>query len=157
MLGTTAIEAQPLIRATDLTRCARIETDAVRLACFDALARELEPDEDNGRAALQPAVAGSADALPAAEDEDAFGAELIRDADTRGPDRIESRLVGDFTGWRGNMTFTLENGQVWRQAEKGRLLFRADSPLVTIRRGAFSSYRLSVDGINRSVRVKRIE
>jgi hypothetical protein len=51
----------------------------------------------------------------------------------------------------------LENSQVWRQAEEGRLVFRSTAPLITIRRGAFGTYRLSVEGINRSVRVRRLE
>jgi hypothetical protein len=38
-----------------------------------------------------------------------------------------------------------------------RLVFEADAPRVTIRRGAFGTYRLSVEGINSSVRVRRIE
>jgi len=53
--------------------------------------------------------------------------------------------------------FRLENGQVWRQADSDRLAYAADSPLVTIRRGAFGTYRLTVEGLNRSTRVRRIE
>ena len=91
------------------------------------------------------------------ENEAEFGAELIGGRETLGPDEIQSRLVGEFVGWRGNTTFTLENGQVWRQAEEGRLVFRSDAPLITIRRGAFGTYRLTVEGVNRSVRVRRLE
>lgn len=155
--GATVLDAQPSIPATDLARCAEIETNAVRLACFDVLARELGSDGNAERAAPEPAVSESANTMPATGNEDAFGAEFIRDAEAQGPSQIDSRLVGEFSGWRGNTTFTLENGQVWRQSEEGSLFFRSDSPLVTIRRGAFSSYRLSVEGINRAVRVRRIE
>jgi len=157
VLGATISSAQPAIPAADLARCAAIATDAVRLACFDALAHELGPEGNLERAASEPADEALATAMPEAENEDAFGAELIGDSRTRGPDEIQSRLIGEFTGWRGNAVFRLENGQVWRQADSDRLAYAADSPLVTIRRGAFGTYRLTVEGLNRSTRVRRIE
>ena len=158
MLGPANSSAQPGILNADLARCAAITADTVRLACFDALAREPGSQSNAERASPEPAVAESTEAtLETAGNDNAFGAELIGGSRAQGPDRIENRLVGEFTGWRGNTTFTLENGQVWRQAEDGRLSFRSDSPLVTIRRGAFGTYRLTVEGVNRAVRVRRIE
>ena len=157
LIGPTDASAQTTIPVDDLARCAEIATDAVRLACFDALARELEEQDDTERAAPAPTEARTSDATPRTENEDAFGAELIGGREVIGPDEIESRLIGEFTGWRGSTTFRLENGQVWRQAEEGRLVFRSDAPLITIRRGAFGTYRLTVEGVNRSVRVRRVE
>jgi len=159
-LTAVLLNAQAIVvlaQSTDIARCAEIETDAARLACFDALARELRRANVAERAAPEPTDSLTDDATPQTENEDAFGAELIGGRETLGPDEIQSRLVGEFTGWRGNTTFTLENGQVWRQAEEGRLVFRSDAPLITIRRGAFGTYRLTVEGVNRSVRVRRLE
>ncbi|NNC65762.1 MAG: hypothetical protein HKN84_13335 [Gammaproteobacteria bacterium] len=154
---TIVVFAQTSTGPADLARCAEVERDVARLACFDALAREHGQQTGTERAAPEATGVAPAETLTRAENEDAFGAELLDERDALGPDEIESRFIGEFTGWRGNTTFALENGQVWRQAEEGRLVFRSAEPLVTIRRGAFGTYRLTVEGVNRSVRVRRVE
>ena len=149
--------AQPAVELAALERCASIAADTARLACYDAVTdlaratsapaapRAPSATEDTHAAATSPAGV------------DAFGAEQVEDPEISVPDEIQSRLVGEFSGWRGNTVFRLENGQVWRQSDSGRLVFRADAPLVTIRRGAFGTYRLSVEGVNSAVRVRRVE
>ena len=84
-------------------------------------------------------------------------------ADTRGlptptdRSRIQSRIVGPFTGWRGRTEFELENGQVWRQAEAGTFVVsEMENPEVEIIPGMFNSWRLRVVGYNSRVRVERI-
>jgi hypothetical protein len=145
--------AQPTVSADQVRRCATITRGVERLDCFDELARSLDADAP----APEPAPGDASDASADVDGVDAFGAELIEDTETEVPREVKSRLVGEFTGWRGNTVFQLENGQIWRQAQAGRLIFNADAPMVTIRRGAFNSYRLSVEGVNSTVRVKRIE
>lgn len=149
-----AVFAQPAEESADLARCAEVVPDVARLACFDTLVQRLGDDRKIGSERAENDSAGASSQV---ENEDAFGAELLDGRETPSPDEIESRLIGEFTGWLGNTTFRLENGQVWRQAEEGRLVFRSTAPLITIRRGAFGTYRLSVEGINRSVRVRRLE
>jgi hypothetical protein len=95
--------------------------------------------------------------------EDRFGLETIKSRvasmfQSAGPERIESRIVGEFKGWGGNSKFVLENGQIWQQSDKSRFVSRKmDSPMVDIRRGALGSYLLKVEGYNSSVKVKRIQ
>jgi len=164
--------AQTGVSDAELRRCAAIERGVERLDCYDALVRPLGTSAAPGgdSASTQPtraratAPADSATAVPSEsatavpDDVDAFGAELIRsDNDDDGIEEIESRIAGEFNGWRGNTIFRLENGQVWQQIEQTRFTYRADSPVVTIRRGTFGGYRLRVDGLNRSVRVRRLE
>lgn len=73
-------------------------------------------------------------------------------------EKFQSRLVGEFSGWSGNTVFRLENGMVWRQDERDTLRLQpVDSPMVTIKPGLFGSWRLSVEGHNRAVRVERIK
>jgi hypothetical protein len=70
---------------------------------------------------------------------------------------IRSRIVGPFTGWRGQTVFELENGQVWRQSESGTFAIgEVENPSVEISPGMFGSWRLRVDGYNSRVRVERI-
>jgi hypothetical protein len=101
-------------------------------------------------------AASSAPKAPSASEAD-FGRERIDGGDKSEVDEIRSRYVGEFTGWDGKTVFRLENGQVWQQVRSGRLAWRADSPMVTIKRGFFGSYRLSVEGVNKQVYVKRIQ
>jgi hypothetical protein len=77
--------------------------------------------------------------------------------DTSDRSDIRSRIVGNFTGWRGRTEFELENGQVWRQATPGTFAVReVENPEVTIAQGMFGAWYLSVDGYNSRVRVERI-
>ncbi len=103
-------------------------------------------------------------ATPVAElpqGEEAFGKdeEMQRAVTTlqRVPEEIRSRIRGEFKGWRGKTRFTLENGQVWEQTGSGVFALIADSPAVTIRRGAFGTYFLKVDGYNSRTKVARIQ
>lgn len=79
-------------------------------------------------------------------------------AEERGDRRpIQSRIVGEFTGWDGNTEFELENGMVWRQAESARLILSPiENPEVVIEPGMFGSWRLGVAGRNARVRVQRV-
>ncbi|MDX1572086.1 MAG: hypothetical protein R3200_16500 [Xanthomonadales bacterium] len=70
---------------------------------------------------------------------------------------IESRLIGKFNGWSGRTLFKLENGQVWQQIGGGSYYASADSPAVRIEPKMFGSWKLYVEGIGRSVKVKRIK
>lgn len=71
---------------------------------------------------------------------------------------VVSRLDGTFTGWDGKTRFNLENGQVWEQAEQGTVRgVNIDRPMVTIEPGLFGSWKLKVEGLNATTRVKRIK
>lgn len=112
--------------------------------------------------ARSPAAASAPAARPPAPapDPDGFGAEQLPEktaAEERAPDQIESRIVGEFSGWSGRTRFRLENGQVWQQAENDTYYWREDNPEVVIRKGVFGSYKLRIRGQNRWVRVRRIE
>lgn len=150
-----------------LVQCARIASPLDRLECYDALAATLEtkPEPAPARAAASdgarkaPAVTAQATepaqkpaaAAPVAE----FGFESRRIEET--PDEVTAHYDGEFTGWSGQTLFKLDNGQVWKQAQSGRVSFRKSNPVVTIRKGAFGSFRLSVEGLNKTIRVKRIK
>ena len=77
--------------------------------------------------------------------------------DSSDREEIESNIVGDFEGWRGNTRVTLENGQVWQQSESGQRVSRMSSPKVTIKPLSFGSWIMYVDGCGCDVRVRRIK
>lgn len=54
--------------------------------------------------------------------------------------------------------FHMQNGQVWRQMEPGRLLYPRDRPFrVEISQGGMGEYRLRVEGEGRMTRIVRVE
>ena len=89
--------------------------------------------------------------------QDIFG--LENQAAVKGVKKISSRIINDFDGWDGRTVFRLENGQVWVQKDvNSSLSWRGSShPIATIKRKAFNSYLLKVEGVNKSVRVNRVK
>ncbi len=69
---------------------------------------------------------------------------------------IESRILGDFYGWRGNTVFHLENGQVWKQGKTGGTYARkfTDTEIIIRKRG--ESYWLRIKDAKASVPVIRV-
>lgn len=73
-------------------------------------------------------------------------------------EEIHTSIVGEFNGWHGDTTFTLDNGQVWKQTDKSVFYIpKKSSPDITVRPRSFGSWSLSVDGYSRAVKVKRIK
>jgi hypothetical protein len=73
-------------------------------------------------------------------------------------DDINSQLLGEFKGWRGNTTFTLQNGQVWQQMDNTELFASKQmNPKVRVVYSSFSGWKLQVDGYNSWVKVKRVK
>lgn len=82
---------------------------------------------------------------------------LSRSADKPGKaEPLESRLLGDFNGWSGHTTFTLENHTRWMQQNHTEAYVFSPtlhSPRVKIRPASTNGYWLEVDGVNLQVRV----
>lgn len=71
---------------------------------------------------------------------------------------IISHLSGTFTGWSGDTEFKLENGQIWEQSDDSILSIAAiQNPQITITKGVFNAYYLSVNGVIGSVRVRLVK
>jgi len=107
-------------------------------------------------AQARPAASASV-TYGATNNEDMRGLEHQR----HGPkgDSIHSNIVGSFKGWRGTQTlFTLANGMIWQQVEGDTFTVKqVDNPAVTIKKNLLGAWRLSMDGYNNTVRVKRIQ
>jgi hypothetical protein len=171
--GTVAAQDGDATR--DFLKCMELGDPQARLACYDRLAvavvelglaasRKGSAAVDGATgaatgaaAAATDAAAGSAAAVqptPAANPEQDFG--MARRAD-ESVDSISAGVVGGFQGWSGSTRFELDNGQVWIQADSGRFDYSGEDRRVAIRRAAFGSFMLSPEGLNRSVRVRRVE
>jgi hypothetical protein len=162
LLAAAAIQPaliQPAVADDDLSKriaaCTREQDDALRLACFD-------------RAAAPPATTAdkAVAAKPAAEKADpaqAFGvhgSELARsrEADDPKQDNTPKRLTAKVAGIekraRGELVFTLDNGQVWAQKEVGAYFPIDVGDPVTILAGTLGSHRLVVG--SRATAVTRV-
>jgi len=67
------------------------------------------------------------------------------------------RIEGIRTVGYGTSVFYMENGQVWKQTDDGRVRVprNQDDLTAEIRRGAMSSYLLRINGEGRAIRVER--
>lgn len=71
---------------------------------------------------------------------------------------MESRLIGDFSGWGSRTVFKLENGQIWQQ--DGGRPYDGDlmhAPAVKIYPASNNSYFMAVEGVSVHVKVKPIK
>ncbi|HEX4300605.1 MAG TPA: hypothetical protein VH327_07010 [Gammaproteobacteria bacterium] len=107
-------------------------------------------------AAPAPTPAVPTPAPAATSNTNAFGQQMLAPAKRDEPARIESTLVGHFTGWNGSTVFKLANGQVWKQAGSGYFQANLQDPKVVIKRLAFG-YLLTLPGQGDTVFVKRVQ
>ena len=159
-----------------LKECSEISVSLIRLQCYDRITEttevqsakparertgllsrlgrssESKNDAKEENEAETEAVAKD-DSSQASKSDDSFGL-IIRDE----RDSMQSRILGEFKGWDGYTKFELENGQVWQQSSSGVLRVKISNPSITIKRSRVSdTYMLKVEGLNSSIRVKRVE
>lgn len=122
----------------EVARCSAIAGSAERLRCFDRAA-------PRANEAL----------IPRAED---FGKPPPPPPEVA---QVAATVRGLSKTVRGRAIFVLDNGQTWRQIEGDDTQVFEPPPgtalKVTIARGIFGSYQLSIEGRNGFVRVRRVE
>ncbi|GAB2518208.1 hypothetical protein [Microbulbifer agarilyticus] len=134
-LLAVSILGLPAVAATvqeELKRCTEFSDDSKRLACYDKLANNLQTHI-----------------------EQRFGHEEKK-AIEEAPESITAVISAAQKGAHGKYTFTLDNGQVWRQTDSGRTIWRGGEE-VTLERGALGSFFMRKSSGGRSLRVKRIK
>ena len=155
-LTSLSVSADDAVRG--FVKCLETQHDQARLACYDRLASALV--ELGPGASVSPTVVPAHPEPPhvgahAAGPENEFGDE--RQAHDDALASITANVIGGFAGWNADTVFELDNGQVWQQSTSGRFEYAGPDRTVTIRRAAFGSFLLSPEGLNRSVRVRRVE
>ncbi len=159
-----------------LKECSEITVSLIRLQCYDRITENPEvqtakpirertgllsrlgrssekPDDIKQEKDSETETVSNNDSSEVSESNDNFGL-IIRDE----RESIQSRILGEFKGWDGYTKFELENGQVWQQSSAGVLRVKINNPTITIKRSRVSdTYMLKIEGLNSSVRVKRIE
>jgi len=170
--------AGPALAATDISaavRACRAETDdARRLACYDRVtdgARAAAPTAAATPKSAAPVAAAAAPSAPAAAPvaaaasaEDNFGRERQVAAEeqkrqqdaARSLGELEASVTGIETRMDGLMTFTLDNGQVWRQNSPDSKFHLKEGDRVRIQPGSLKSFILSGPS-KKSTRVTRVK
>ena len=158
-----ALADTPQVILQEVARCADSADTEARLRCFDAAAARAKallaapPVASEGNAARSPLDSFGLvqPAAPATRPEQ-FGKPMPR------PEELQSitATASEFARTpRGKALFVLDNGQVWRQLDSdGSAVL--DPPArgfkVTIERGAFGSYNLTIEGRGGLVKVTRL-
>lgn len=71
---------------------------------------------------------------------------------------VQARIQGQFSGFSGHGEFTLDNGQVWRQADATRIAcMTSTNPKVSVRRSLMGNWMMAVDGCNDTTSVTRVK
>lgn len=123
-----------------LHRCAAEADQAQRLACFDRVVSTL-PQIKADRFGMTADIRGKRDPVAAQQ--------AKREA-------LSGRIASLRQAPHGEWIFTLDNHQVWEQAEARRSIQFQVGETVHIEHGAMSSLWLAADN-NRKVRVNRIQ
>lgn len=126
--------------------CASVAEPAARLACYDQAFPP--PPEVNKLAA---AKAQGDFGLDAPRDSLRNPGQTVEEAD---PARIESRVLKVDYAHNGQRSFSLENGQLWRQTESRSTGHVRPGDIVQVRKAVLGSYMLMTpDGVG--LRVSR--
>ena len=176
------IHAQTL--QEQIEECSKVQVSLIRLQCYDRLtqkpvvtkaaetnrkkfrlrrnknqakedARKESVTDENSDVVSQKS-SGTSSVKEMDESIEKFGSERIAQVDGE-TDQINTRILGEFKGWSGYTKFQLENGQIWQQSSEGLLIVRINNPTVTIKKSFFGTYNLNVEGVNSTIKVRRIQ
>lgn len=116
-----------------LQQCSQFSDDGKRLSCYDQVTGNLRQHAEKQ-----------------------FGQEqkkVIEEA----PESITATIASVEKGAYDKYTFTLDNGQVWRQVDGGGRVIWRGGEQIKLDRGAFGSFFMRKVTGGRSLRVKRIQ
>tara|TARA_Y100000588_G_scaffold388002_1_gene487178 strand:+ start:13981 stop:14577 length:597 start_codon:yes stop_codon:yes gene_type:complete len=176
------IHAQTL--QEQIEECSKVQVSLIRLQCYDRLtqkpvvtkaaetnrkkfrlrrnknqakedARKESVTDENSDVVSQKS-SGTSSVKEMDESIEKFGSERIAQVDDE-TDQINTRILGEFKGWSGYTKFQLENGQIWQQSSEGLLIVRINNPTVIIKKSFFGTYNLNVEGVNSTIKVRRIQ
>lgn len=136
----------------ELLSCSRIQTNGERLACYDrAVAYLSQPTEQQTSAPSPEASFGLQASVPQPP-----AAARTEEPNKDDVSSITARVTEVTTDREGKKVVTLDNGQTWRELNKSGYAPLDVGDEVTIARGAFGSFLMSVPN-GRPFRVRRIK
>jgi hypothetical protein len=137
----------------ELLKCRTIQDGSARLTCYDSI--KVSPPDSKKSSSASAASAPNAGTAKVETPQDGFG--LESPSSTQRLEKIESRIVGTFTGWGPNSWIALENGQIWQVRDDTTRPLELTDPKVTVERGMLGAFYMRIQGTNHSPRVKRVK
>ena len=169
--GALNVHAETVADAME--KCRNTDNSLKRLICYDNIAKSLN-QYDGGDASVsqlqayksqtvakprlqaepntRPAVSKPASA---AEPENDFGLEHKRDLSAEASE-ISLTIASFKDSLRGKKIITFSDGSVWKQSDSAYLKIE-EGQQVSIERGLLGSFYLSVEGVNKRMKVKRVK
>jgi hypothetical protein len=151
LLSAAAAHADEGAGARTAIDCYAVKDNAERLACYDGVVAALMAERE---ASLEKREAVTK----------AFGGEDFADRDAlediERMSRISAPVASHKVNANGMISFTLENGQVWRQIDGDRRIraLKAGVPYtVEIRRLMFGRYEMRIEPAGSTIRVERMK
>ena len=153
----TSFSAQAETVSEAILKCKAEQNSLQRLLCFDKVAENISGLKDQSFSDAQASAPPADAVLPTTskgqrQPRDDFGKTPVDET----PDALSSRVTKVKKDTLKRQTVTLQNGQVWREIGSSGHIVKSGQQ-VTIEKGLFGSYYLSVDGSNREMQVKRIK
>jgi len=174
-LGSIALAPLSTVNAAEglipgLTKCAAMTRDLYRLACYDLLVSGKAPSSDIDLTSLDTnstvVYTNKPTAVATPKSSSTFGleqqippssADYGKKTIPGDSDSLHSTIPGDFSGWKQGDKIKLANGQIWKVTGSKTLYHKATNPEVSITRGLFNSFRISIMGLNQATRVVRLK
>ena len=177
LLLSAKIATAQTVDLSTLEICAGLETQDLKLACFEAIINTgnlpeepvpeiaVEGAPENAPVAIEPEPADHSQVAPevtpavsVTPSEEDFGREQLATADQEEKKIIEAMVVDVTQGSSKLLYFHLANGQVWRQIEPRRIQYPKSGDFeVGITHGMMGDYRLRIGDNGRMVRIRRVE
>jgi len=173
LLLTPVAFASSVDLKTQLRSCQQISGEEQRLSCFDQIVAQLDRQIETGPVAesatsatikqpLQLSTAIPATTVVAKENASATARSLNDEFGLKKPDPVDelqeitSIVQSAVLDKRKKLLITLENGQQWQQLDQGYLKIKVGDRC-TVSRGAIGSFLLGVEGVTKTIRVRRVE
>lgn len=154
--------AAPQIDLNAIASCTKIEDKTDRLQCFDKATQNLKKIDKAVVKAMPPvkiekptkSLASEKTETTLISSEEAFGR---TEAEINAIKTLKSNIIGEFGGWKKGAVLTLANGQKWKVMSRTSGYVKLTDPKVEIKRAVLGSFKMKVEGLNSSAKVKRIK
>tara|TARA_B100001245_G_C22673189_1_gene329367 strand:+ start:132 stop:668 length:537 start_codon:yes stop_codon:yes gene_type:complete len=153
--------------ADAMEKCRNTDNSLKRLICYDNIAKSLNQYDGTSaqvsqlqayrsEAANQPRPQVEANRQPeASEPKNDFGLEHRRDLSAEASE-VSLTIASFKDSLRGKKIITFSDGSVWQQSDSAYLKIE-EGQQVSIERGLLGSFYLSVEGVNKRMKVKRVK
>ena len=151
-----------------MAKCRNTDNSLKRLMCYDGVAKSLDQYDGvnaqvgqikvykpNNKAQAVPSSAPAVQRAQSSEPSNDFGLEHKRDL-TEAASEIAVTINAIKKNLRDKYVLTFSDGSVWQQTDQTYLKLK-EGQTVSVERGLLGAFYLSVEGLNKRMKVKRVK